>query len=100
MSDFLCRLGGEEFLVLTQGDSEGAQILAEKIRATTASSPVPHDGHSIRVTVSIGVAQADPRDGLKGLSAVLVRADHALYAAKEAGRDRVAVYEERYRRRA
>lgn len=100
VSDFLCRLGGEEFLVLTQGDTEGAQILAEKIRAATASSPVAHDGNSIRVTVSIGVAQADPRDGLKGLSAVLVRADHALYAAKEAGRDRVAVYEERYRRRA
>lgn len=100
VSDFLCRLGGEEFLVLTQGDTEGAQVLAEKIRAATAASPVPYDGRSIRVTVSIGVAQADPRDGLKGLSAVLVRADHALYAAKESGRDRVAVFEERFRRRA
>ena len=100
VSDFLCRLGGEEFLVLTQGDTEGAQILAEKIRAATAASPVPYDGRSIRVTVSIGVAQADPRDGLKGLSAVLVRADHALYAAKESGRDRVAVYQERLRQHA
>lgn len=98
VSDFLCRLGGEEFLVLTQGDTDGAQILAEKIRAATAASPVPYDGRSIGVTVSIGVAQADPRDGLKGLSAVLVRADHALYVAKEAGRNRVAVYEERFRR--
>ncbi|UCH53186.1 MAG: diguanylate cyclase [Pseudomonadota bacterium] len=100
VSDFLFRLGGEEFLVLTQGDIEGAQIMAEKIRAAVAGTATHHDGHTMRVTVSIGVAQAEPSDGLKGISAVLTRADHALYAAKEAGRDRVAVYEDRLRRRA
>ncbi len=100
VSDFLFRIGGEEFLVLTSGDTEGAQILAEKIRASMEAAPLFLDGKTLRVTVSIGVAQAEAEDGVSGLSAVLTRADHALYAAKQAGRNRVAVYQERFRRRA
>jgi diguanylate cyclase (GGDEF)-like protein len=91
LSDFLVRMGGEEFLVLTQGDSEGAQILAEKIRATLARQPIKEGEQKVRVTASFGVAEADVADGLNGLEQVLYRADHALYAAKQAGRNRVAV---------
>jgi two-component system cell cycle response regulator len=79
--DQLGRLGGEEFLVLLPDtDSEAAGHVAEKLRAEVATAPT-----SVPVTVSIGVATWDgeaPED-------LLHRADEALYAAKEAGRDRV-----------
>jgi two-component system cell cycle response regulator len=79
--DQLGRLGGEEFLVLLPDtDTEAAGHVAEKLRAEVATAPT-----SVPVTVSIGVATWDgeaPED-------LLHRADEALYAAKEAGRDRV-----------
>ncbi len=79
--DQLGRLGGEEFLVLLPDtDSTAARHVAEKLRADVAAAPAP-----VPVTVSIGVASWDgeaPED-------LLHRADEALYAAKEAGRDRV-----------
>ena len=79
--DQLGRLGGEEFLVLLPDtDSAAAGHVAEKLRAEVAAAPTP-----VPVTVSIGVAGWDgetPED-------LLHRADEALYAAKQAGRDRV-----------
>jgi diguanylate cyclase (GGDEF)-like protein len=79
--DQLGRLGGEEFLVLLPDtDAGAAQHVAEKLRAEVSGARTP-----VAVTVSIGVATWDgeaPED-------LLHRADEALYAAKEAGRDRV-----------
>jgi two-component system cell cycle response regulator len=79
--DQLGRLGGEEFLVLLPDtDGMAARHVAEKLRAEVAAAPT-----EVRVTVSIGVATWDgeaPED-------LLHRADEALYAAKQAGRDRV-----------
>lgn len=92
VSDFLFRLGGEEFLVLTSGDIEGGRVLAEKVRAALEREPYVDGEHRIPVTASFGVAQADAADGLDSLSAVLRRADEALYAAKQAGRNRVTVW--------
>jgi diguanylate cyclase (GGDEF)-like protein len=79
--DQLGRLGGEEFLVLLP-DTNGAaaQHVAEKLRAEVARART-----AVPVTVSIGLATWDgeaPED-------LLHRADEALYAAKDAGRDRV-----------
>lgn len=95
VSDFVFRMGGEEFLVLSHGDLDGAQVQAEKIRATVERVAVAAEGSEIRVTASIGVARAERTDGLDSLSAVLKRADAALYAAKQAGRNRVAIAEAR-----
>jgi diguanylate cyclase (GGDEF)-like protein len=79
--DQLGRLGGEEFLVLLPDtNAVAAHHVAEKLRAELACAATP-----VPVTVSIGVATWDgeaPED-------LLHRADEALYAAKEAGRDRV-----------
>lgn len=97
MSDFVFRVGGEEFLVLTGGDAEGARVLAEKIRTAVENSPLQHEGNTIRITISIGVAQAEATDAANGLSAVLTRADRALYCAKQAGRNRVALSGEELR---
>ena len=82
--DLAARFGGEEFAVLLADTGPGAALLAaERIRAQFAAGVWPHRA----VTVSIGVARARPEDRPESLVA---RADAALYAAKRAGRDRVA----------
>jgi diguanylate cyclase (GGDEF)-like protein len=86
--DFLGRLGGEEFAIVLPGISrEAAWLVAERLRARVASAPLAHRDHAIGITVSIGVAMA--RDTDRTLEQILARADAALYAAKDAGRNRV-----------
>ena len=92
VSDFIYRLGGEEFLVLTSGDSEGGMHVAEKIRIALECDSYSDGEHNIPVTASFGVAQADTADGVDGLSRMLQRADKALYMAKTNGRNRVVVW--------
>jgi len=89
VSDFLFRIGGEEFLILTSGDNEGGTHVAEKIRSTLELEAYSDAECSIPVTASFGVAQADASDGTNGLEQLLRRADQALYAAKKGGRNRV-----------
>ncbi len=83
-TDVLARWGGEEFLIATpNGGLAIAGLLAERIRATIAAHAFPVVGH---VTASFGVAECRPGESWEGW---LARADAALYAAKQAGRDRV-----------
>jgi diguanylate cyclase (GGDEF)-like protein len=87
-SDFVGRYGGEEFLLLLPAtDTEGAVQVAEAVRG--AISAIHVSAVRQRITASAGVATL-PRDA--GDSVTLFRAaDRALYAAKNAGRDRVHV---------
>jgi len=89
VSDFLFRIGGEEFLILTSGDNEGGTQVAEKIRSTLEREPHCEGECTIPVTASFGVAQTDTADGTGGLEQLMQRADQALYAAKKGGRNRV-----------
>jgi diguanylate cyclase (GGDEF)-like protein len=86
--DFAGRFGGEEFLVLLPDTGRvSAVVVAEKIRHMIASIVVPDLDRD--VTASLGVAVLPD---LAGDAAGLLReADHALYAAKATGRNRVAV---------
>src|SRR4051794_11185223 len=80
--DALGRLGGEEFLVLLPDTGAAAAVrFAERMRSEVAAADTP-----VPVTVSIGLATWDG----EAPEELLQRADEALYAAKEAGRDRVA----------
>jgi two-component system, cell cycle response regulator len=80
------RWGGEEFLVVLPGTAAvEAAALGERVRQAIAETPVPLERAPLAVTASVGVA-SDGRDGWEGL---VRRADTGLYAAKEAGRDRV-----------
>ncbi|VAW76040.1 diguanylate cyclase/phosphodiesterase (GGDEF & EAL domains) with PAS/PAC sensor(s) [hydrothermal vent metagenome] len=93
-SDFVFRMGGEEFLVLATGRCEqSAELLAEKIRLATENNIVNVDGKPLSVTVSLGVSSL-PADmqAMPSLSELMTQADHALYAAKHAGRNCVRVY--------
>ncbi len=89
--DVVGRIGGEEFAVLlSQTDTEGALILAERVRETVAGRAVSlADGKTLAVSISIGVAAMTQEDG--DLSHLLARADAALYEAKQHGRNRVRV---------
>jgi diguanylate cyclase (GGDEF)-like protein len=86
--DILARIGGEEFtLLLPNTDCDDAAALAEKIRTGLDTSSLSVEGHSLRVTVSIGVAAADT--AMVSLGDLMRRADQALYGAKRGGRNRV-----------
>jgi two-component system cell cycle response regulator len=85
--DTVSRYGGEEIVVvLPETDAAGAAQLAERICATVRRKPFGEPGvQPVRITVSVGGA-VFPRHGLAA-SALLARADEALYEAKHAGRD-------------
>ena len=83
-TDFFARYGGEEFVViLPHTGSEGAQTLAERLRATISAAAWP----SRPITASIGAATLLP--GMSAEDDLVSAADRALYAAKAAGRNRV-----------
>jgi diguanylate cyclase (GGDEF)-like protein len=86
--DLLARYGGEEFCALVAGSDqeEAAKNSAERIRVAIAASPIEAEGHSVSVTISIGVAQVGPKEDIES---ALKRADKALYQAKQAGRNQV-----------
>lgn len=87
--DICCRYGGEEFLfILPESSYKDTLSLAEKLRQQVKQMEVHYDGRKIgSLTISLGVAsypeQADNYEEL------IKSADHALYCAKEDGRDRV-----------
>jgi len=93
VSDDVARWGGEEFLVLLpDSDGPASWLACERLRAAIEAIVVFPDDQSapIRVTVSVGVASAEPWDGGPALFEDLVRrADHALYKAKDDGRNRI-----------
>lgn len=86
--DMAARLGGEEFVLLLEGVcQDDGWALAELLRLHVADQRLPHPTNGL-VSVSIGVACSRPEQDIS-LKDLLEQADHALYAAKRAGRNRV-----------
>jgi diguanylate cyclase (GGDEF)-like protein len=89
-SDLVGRLGGEEFAaMLAETNLEKALEVAERIRATFAHMAELVDGQRVHATVSIGLVHCLERT--LDIPDLLTQADHALYCAKERGRNRVEV---------
>ena len=90
-SDLFARYGGEEFvLLLHNSGAPEAERALQRLRAACAEEGITVDGQHIGITFSAGVCQVSgPVDTT--LDALLERADHAMYAAKQAGRDRIVV---------
>jgi two-component system, cell cycle response regulator len=88
-SDFIARIGGEEFAVLLPETSLFEALhFAEKIRTTIAGATIRTEGFTHQVTVSIGVANV-PHSVIKTPQMLFDAADQALYRAKNRGRNRV-----------
>jgi diguanylate cyclase (GGDEF)-like protein len=87
-TDTLGRYGGEEFMFILASPADGALLAEERWRAgVNASEFVLHGDVRLRVTISVGIAS---RDGARtSPEALVAAADAALYAAKNAGRNRV-----------
>ncbi len=87
--DVVGRFGGEEFMaLLSETDSNGGSIFAEKVRVKVEKSRFMYKGKRISVTVSCGVSE---RKNNSSLSSTVKLADDALYKAKKDGRNRVVV---------
>ena len=90
--DLAARLGGDEFVVLLDDVEDEVQALAVAERVRTAvSAAAQEEGRTVGSTMTIGVAISNPASSARSL---LARADQALYAAKQDGRDRVALAED------
>jgi diguanylate cyclase (GGDEF)-like protein len=93
-TDLVARYGGEEFVVLLVETSlEDGLIFAERLCKTAERNRVTVGGNSIRVTISLGVAETN---GGEEIDQVLQRADEALYRAKSEGRNRVVAARPQY----
>ena len=91
-TDIAGRYGGEEFvIILADTAMDGAQIFAERLRSVIGDQTVRHDQHEIRYTISLGVAEMQER--IESPKQWIECADRALYEAKHAGRNRVALYQ-------
>ncbi|RAI72544.1 GGDEF domain-containing protein [Pseudomonas fluorescens] len=88
-SDIVCRWGGEEFIVLLKDtDGKTGLMIAEKIRRHVEQQRYTYNDKALQLTVSIGLTTLLPDDTLHSL---LSRADHAMYRAKQSGRNRTCV---------
>jgi diguanylate cyclase (GGDEF)-like protein/PAS domain S-box-containing protein len=95
-ADMAARYGGEEFaLILPETSSEGAECLAERLRKSIFELNLEHKNSSCetRVTASLGVATMKV-DKESNFADLISKADKALYAAKDSGRNRIFVFGE------
>lgn len=91
-SDTLGRYGGEEFaVILPQTKLKGAIILAERLRASVEKRAFNYRDEIIPVSISVGVAELQP--DTPTYERLINEADIALYQSKEAGRNRVTIFE-------
>jgi diguanylate cyclase (GGDEF)-like protein len=89
--ELFARYGGEEFaVVLPETDRDGAQVMAERIRAQVEQNAFQFEGQDYPVTISLGVA-VTTGDQAMTVNDLIAMADDKLYTAKREGRNRVAL---------
>ncbi len=90
--DIVVRYGGEEFvIILPETGSLGAKVLAQRLRRGVEQEITAYNGHSVSVTISVGIAATDLTETeITGVD-LLECSDRALYRAKQNGRNRVEV---------
>ncbi|HEX5849522.1 MAG TPA: GGDEF domain-containing protein, partial [Rubrobacter sp.] len=91
--DLIGRYGGEEFVLLVNGDSEGALEVAERIREAVRGEGVQVTGNPLEhpVTVSLGVVSLS--EEIWSLERLIAMADAEMYRSKKTGKDRVSVFQ-------
>ena len=91
-TDTVVRLGGDEFVIVLFDQTKDTDVISETVQKIQAAiaEPVRLEGHDLRVTSSIGIANY-PDDGVDADS-LMANADAAMYRAKEIGRDNFQFY--------
>jgi len=88
--DLVARLGGEEFLVvMPETNLAIAANIAERLRLSVANEPFTLRSNNLRVPITVSIGVAVSRESGENAEDLLKRADDGLYAAKNAGRNRV-----------
>jgi diguanylate cyclase (GGDEF)-like protein len=89
-TDVLCRIGGEEFLVICrETSSEQALICAERLRQRVEEHRIELSANEVAITVSVGIAERN--SVIPDPEALIKHADMATYASKTAGRNRITL---------
>lgn len=92
--DIFGRFGGEEFVILLpETKLQDARVIAERLRLLIAQTPIQTEVGPINMTISIGVSIVG-KSNTGTIKQLLSRADRAMYLAKQAGRNRVIIWEE------
>jgi diguanylate cyclase (GGDEF)-like protein len=90
-SDIAARYGGEEFIILISHPGKGQALkIAERIRKTVEDSEIKYKEHTLKITISCGVASYDKNLDTSA-EAMIERADKALYRSKQDGRNRITL---------
>lgn len=93
-TDAVARYGGEEFVILfPEKEMDAIMELAERLRNNVAHAIMNYNGATIKTTISLGMSCCIPQAG-QSQDLLVSQADTALYAAKDAGRNRVHIYGE------
>lgn len=93
--DIPARYGGEEFtIILPETDAAGAHLVAERLRKTVEAYDFPGQEQSLKVTISLGVATFPDHASVK--SVLIKKADQALYACKDNGRNCSLIYNDSF----
>lgn len=91
--DAFARFGGEEFaLLMPETDLQQGFLAAERMRSLLSNAPIVLADQSVVITISMGITELAPEEDT--LEKILHRADQALYAAKQSGRNRVVTWDE------
>ena len=88
--DLIGRYGGEKFVLLLNGDAEGALEVAERIREAVEKECMPEDPLGRPITVSLGVVSFS--EETKSLERLIALADAEMYHSKKTGKNRVSVF--------
>lgn len=89
--DMAARYGGEEFaIIMPDTDLEGAYAVGERIRRAVEESFVYHEGHRLKITISVGCAEFPAQAVSK--EALIMHADTALYVSKRKGRNQTTKF--------
>jgi two-component system cell cycle response regulator len=92
--DFAARYGGDEFLIaLSDTTPEGANRFADRLRAVIEQHNFAKEGHSMRMTASLGVAVVRPTLQTVDAKSLIRYADHAMYEAKRNGRNCICSFD-------
>ena len=84
------RYGGEEFgIILPETSAQAAEIVAERLRTEAAMKPIPAGQENVAITLSLGIAESNSET--LDFAALVARADNAMYAAKNAGRNQIVI---------